>query len=40
MYKLKRYRQLGLSDFNQINQMIVSKTLYWEDKGMNVIWST
>lgn len=23
-----------------INQMVVSKTLYWEDKGMNVIWST
>lgn len=23
-----------------INQMVVSKTLYWEDKGMDVIWST
>lgn len=23
-----------------INQMVVSKTLYWEDKGMKVIWST
>lgn len=23
-----------------INQMVVSKTLYWEEKGMNVIWST
>lgn len=23
-----------------INHILVSKTLYWEDKGMNVIWST
>lgn len=23
-----------------VNQMVVSKTLYWEDKGMKVIWST
>lgn len=23
-----------------INQILVSKTLYWEEKGMNVIWST
>lgn len=23
-----------------INQLIVSKTLYWKEKGMNVIWST
>ena len=23
-----------------IDQLIVSKTLYWKEKGMNVIWST
>ncbi|MCM1231263.1 MAG: SIR2 family protein [Ruminococcus flavefaciens] len=36
--------QLGKDEFAyeklMINHIIVSKTLYWEDKGMNVIWST